>query len=103
MFIILFPDRKRKCGHPAVPVNAQVTVSSDDFGPGSKATYKCDDGYELFGYGTYYNTEDLIHSYLPSCCTVRLSTRRLIFFDVTSTMDCLRVEIIHNLRDRHLN
>lgn len=42
-------DIEVKCGHPAVPVNAKMTVSSDSLVPGTTATYSCDIGYELFG------------------------------------------------------
>ncbi|XP_074599760.1 CUB and Sushi multiple domains furrowed isoform X2 [Brevipalpus obovatus] len=42
------PQYGKPCPHPAVPLYAQVTLS-DELQPGSKATYKCDDGYELFG------------------------------------------------------
>ncbi|XP_017772932.1 PREDICTED: sushi, von Willebrand factor type A, EGF and pentraxin domain-containing protein 1 [Nicrophorus vespilloides] len=38
-----------KCGHPAVPVNAQVGLSSPDLKAGTTALYTCDDGYETFG------------------------------------------------------
>ncbi|XP_018565850.1 sushi, von Willebrand factor type A, EGF and pentraxin domain-containing protein 1 [Anoplophora glabripennis] len=38
-----------KCGHPAVPVNARVTLSSPSLVPGTIATYQCDEGYETFG------------------------------------------------------
>lgn len=47
--ILCEPDRDGKpCPNPAVPLYAQVNLS-DDLQPGSKATYTCDDGYELFG------------------------------------------------------
>lgn len=40
----------RRCGHPAVPPNARVSLSvNTDIVPGTVATYECDDGYELFG------------------------------------------------------
>lgn len=38
----------KPCPHPAVPLYAQVSLS-DELQPGSRATYACDDGYELFG------------------------------------------------------
>lgn len=38
-----------KCGHPAVPVNARVSLSSTTLAPGTTATYICDEGYETFG------------------------------------------------------
>uniref|UniRef100_T1HHH2 Sushi domain-containing protein n=1 Tax=Rhodnius prolixus TaxID=13249 RepID=T1HHH2_RHOPR len=38
-----------KCGHPAVPANAKLALSSESLDPGTIATYTCDDGYELFG------------------------------------------------------
>ncbi|XP_014245415.1 CUB and sushi domain-containing protein 3 [Cimex lectularius] len=38
-----------KCGHPAVPINSRITLSSDSLKPGTVVTYICDDGYELFG------------------------------------------------------
>ncbi|XP_049819209.1 sushi, von Willebrand factor type A, EGF and pentraxin domain-containing protein 1 [Aethina tumida] len=41
--------QETKCGHPAVPVNARVSLSSSGLGPGTIATYKCDEGYETFG------------------------------------------------------
>ncbi|XP_034232055.1 sushi, von Willebrand factor type A, EGF and pentraxin domain-containing protein 1 [Thrips palmi] len=41
-----------KCGHPAVPVNARVSLSSEGLGPNTVATYTCDPGYELFGAAT---------------------------------------------------
>ena len=39
-----------QCPHPAVPLNAQVSLSSDK----SESTYRCDEGYELFGPATRY-------------------------------------------------
>ena len=43
----------KSCSHPAVPLYAQVILSDEQFlQPGSTATYKCDDGYELFGTAT---------------------------------------------------
>lgn len=38
----------KPCPNPAVPLYSSV-ILSDDLQPGSKATYTCDDGYELFG------------------------------------------------------
>jgi hypothetical protein len=38
-----------KCGHPAIPLNARVSLSSPGLAPGTVATYKCDEGYETFG------------------------------------------------------
>ncbi|CAG9136646.1 unnamed protein product [Plutella xylostella] len=40
---------ERRCGHPAVPPNARVSLSATDIVPGTVASYVCDDGYELFG------------------------------------------------------
>ncbi|XP_022905364.1 P-selectin [Onthophagus taurus] len=37
------------CGHPAVPRNAKVTLSSNSLISGTTAKYVCDDGYETFG------------------------------------------------------
>ncbi|CAF4918395.1 unnamed protein product [Pieris macdunnoughi] len=42
-------EDKRRCGHPAVPPNARVSLSNSDIVPGTLATYECDEGYELFG------------------------------------------------------
>jgi hypothetical protein len=40
----------KSCPHPAIPLYSQVTLSDEqNLNPGSTATYKCDDGYELFG------------------------------------------------------
>ncbi|RWS28808.1 Lectin C: F5/F8 and sushi domain-containing protein-like protein [Leptotrombidium deliense] len=40
----------KPCPHPAVPLYAQVVLSDEvHLQSGSTATYKCDDGYELFG------------------------------------------------------
>lgn len=41
--------QEKQCGHPAVPVNSRVTLSSEILAPGTTATYTCDIGYELFG------------------------------------------------------
>ncbi|XP_063235944.1 sushi, von Willebrand factor type A, EGF and pentraxin domain-containing protein 1 [Bacillus rossius redtenbacheri] len=38
-----------RCGHPAVPLNCRVTLSSADLQLGTTASYSCDEGYELFG------------------------------------------------------
>lgn len=38
-----------RCGHPAVPVNARLSLTNPDLAPGTAATYTCDEGYELFG------------------------------------------------------
>lgn len=38
-----------KCGHPAVPMNARVSLSATTLAPGTIATYVCDEGYETFG------------------------------------------------------
>lgn len=38
-----------KCGHPPVPLNARLTLSSPSLLPGTVATYRCDEGYETFG------------------------------------------------------
>lgn len=38
-----------RCGHPAVPVNARVSLSATTLAPGTIATYVCDEGYETFG------------------------------------------------------
>jgi hypothetical protein len=38
-----------RCGHPAVPVNARVSLTDPDLATGTAATYTCDEGYELFG------------------------------------------------------
>ncbi|KAJ2954182.1 hypothetical protein O0L34_g2416 [Tuta absoluta] len=51
---------ERRCGHPAVPANARVSLSGATAGAsgataltsvpaGVVATYECDEGYELFG------------------------------------------------------
>ncbi|XP_054154343.1 CUB and sushi domain-containing protein 1-like [Oppia nitens] len=40
----------KSCPHPAIPLYAQVVISDEvNFTSGSTTTYKCDDGYELFG------------------------------------------------------
>lgn len=40
----------RTCPHPAVPLYAHITLSDEShIRPGSIASYRCDDGYELFG------------------------------------------------------
>ncbi|KAJ8682121.1 hypothetical protein QAD02_017913 [Eretmocerus hayati] len=41
-----------RCGHPAVPMNARLSLSDDSLAVGSTATYNCDPGYELFGTNT---------------------------------------------------
>ncbi|XP_015517072.1 sushi, von Willebrand factor type A, EGF and pentraxin domain-containing protein 1 isoform X1 [Neodiprion lecontei] len=41
-----------RCSHPAVPVNAKVSLSTETLNPGTLATYNCDAGYELFGQST---------------------------------------------------
>ncbi|XP_046391090.1 sushi, von Willebrand factor type A, EGF and pentraxin domain-containing protein 1 [Ischnura elegans] len=42
--------QETKCGHPAVPLNAEVSLSDGgSLKPSTTATYSCDDGYELFG------------------------------------------------------
>lgn len=38
-----------KCGHPPIPLNARLTLSSPSLVPGTIATYRCDEGYETFG------------------------------------------------------
>lgn len=38
-----------RCGHPAVPVNARVSLSRPELTPGTIAKYVCDEGYETFG------------------------------------------------------
>lgn len=38
-----------KCGHPPIPVNAKVKLSSPKLTSGTSATYECDEGYETFG------------------------------------------------------
>ncbi|XP_008192271.2 sushi, von Willebrand factor type A, EGF and pentraxin domain-containing protein 1 [Tribolium castaneum] len=38
-----------KCGHPAIPLNARVSLSSPGLAPGTVAKYQCDEGYETFG------------------------------------------------------
>ncbi|KAI4469516.1 complement component-related sushi domain-containing [Holotrichia oblita] len=48
-FSVTMSTEKLKCGHPAVPVNAKVTLSSTTLSPGTIATYLCDEGYETFG------------------------------------------------------
>lgn len=45
----MFSISGEKCGHPAVPANAKLALSSESLDPGTIATYTCDDGYELFG------------------------------------------------------
>ncbi|XP_046996037.1 sushi, von Willebrand factor type A, EGF and pentraxin domain-containing protein 1 [Schistocerca americana] len=42
-------DGGPRCGHPAVPLNARVVLSSGGLAPGTIASYACDPGYELFG------------------------------------------------------
>ncbi|XP_045463202.1 sushi, von Willebrand factor type A, EGF and pentraxin domain-containing protein 1 [Harmonia axyridis] len=37
------------CPHPAVPVNAELTLSRTDLTAGTIASYKCREGFELFG------------------------------------------------------
>ncbi|XP_073975480.1 CUB and Sushi multiple domains furrowed [Rhodnius prolixus] len=54
LFYVIFLIRTsfvkgEKCGHPAVPANAKLALSSESLDPGTIATYTCDDGYELFG------------------------------------------------------
>lgn len=47
-FVVIGPEKR--CGHPAVPPNARVRLSStSDIVPGTIANYECDEGYELFG------------------------------------------------------
>ncbi|XP_058805446.1 sushi, von Willebrand factor type A, EGF and pentraxin domain-containing protein 1 isoform X1 [Phymastichus coffea] len=38
-----------RCGQPAVPMNARVSLSDESLKVGTTATYTCDVGYELFG------------------------------------------------------
>lgn len=38
-----------ECGHPAVPLNAKLSLPKSELVQGTVATYTCDDGYELFG------------------------------------------------------
>jgi hypothetical protein len=38
-----------KCGHPAVPMNAKVSLSDESLTVGTVVKYTCDAGYELFG------------------------------------------------------
>ncbi|KAG7211173.1 hypothetical protein KM043_010494 [Ampulex compressa] len=38
-----------KCGHPAVPMNAKVSLTDESLAIGTVAQYTCDVGYELFG------------------------------------------------------
>lgn len=47
-FVILL-IAELKCGHPAVPMNAKVSLSDESLKPGTVAKYTCDAGYELFG------------------------------------------------------
>ena len=47
-FVILLIT-ELKCGHPAVPMNAKVSLSDESLTPGTIAKYTCDAGYELFG------------------------------------------------------
>ncbi|GLV42687.1 furrowed [Carabus blaptoides fortunei] len=42
-------SQETRCGHPAVPPNARVTLSSKTLETGTLATYLCDEGYETFG------------------------------------------------------
>lgn len=59
-----------RCGHPAVPVNARLSLSSsaDLIIPGTVATYSCDEGYELFGSETTIcSTSGIWSGELPFC------------------------------------
>ncbi|XP_048525860.1 uncharacterized protein LOC125505658 [Dendroctonus ponderosae] len=38
-----------RCGHPPIPLNAKLTLSSSSLVPGTTASYRCDEGYETFG------------------------------------------------------
>jgi len=50
MVISLPISDAKSCPHPSIPLYSQVTLSDEqNIKPGSTATYKCDDGYELFG------------------------------------------------------
>ncbi|XP_054274093.1 sushi, von Willebrand factor type A, EGF and pentraxin domain-containing protein 1-like [Macrosteles quadrilineatus] len=58
------------CGHPAVPVNAKVTLSSTTLVPGTTATYSCDVGYEFFGNEiSRCNDKGKWEGELPFCAT----------------------------------
>ncbi|KAK5642830.1 hypothetical protein RI129_008997 [Pyrocoelia pectoralis] len=48
-FIKIISSQEIQCGHPAVPINAKLSLSSDSLLPGTIATYICDEGYETFG------------------------------------------------------
>lgn len=47
--LVSFCISEIRCGHPAVPVNARVSLSSTTLTRGTIATYVCDEGYETFG------------------------------------------------------
>ena len=42
-------DNQHYCPYPSVPLYADVQLSSEFIVNGTKAFYKCNDGYELFG------------------------------------------------------
>ncbi|KAF6202316.1 hypothetical protein GE061_004714 [Apolygus lucorum] len=66
----IFLNNCLKCGHPAVPPNAKLKLSSDSLESGTTATYTCDDGYELFGSETATcSTSGTWQSELPFCGT----------------------------------
>ncbi|XP_008215827.1 sushi, von Willebrand factor type A, EGF and pentraxin domain-containing protein 1 [Nasonia vitripennis] len=41
-----------RCGHPAVPMNARISLSDESLKVDTTAVYTCDVGYELFGANT---------------------------------------------------
>lgn len=49
IYLFLYAGTPTTCGHPAIPMNARVTLSSKSLVPGTTATYICDEGYETFG------------------------------------------------------
>ncbi|GAB1862793.1 Sushi, von Willebrand factor type A, EGF and pentraxin domain-containing protein 1 [Camponotus japonicus] len=59
-----------KCGHPAVPMNAKVSLSEESLTVGTVAKYTCDIGYELFGTGSLTcNARGKWQGDLPFCGT----------------------------------
>jgi hypothetical protein len=65
-----------KCGHPAVPVNARVSLTNPDLAPGTAATYTCDEGYELFGW-VAANIPDLKFTSVLQCLSDRSKQKSL--------------------------
>ncbi|XP_057653656.1 sushi, von Willebrand factor type A, EGF and pentraxin domain-containing protein 1 [Diorhabda carinulata] len=48
-FISANAVQDKKCGHPQIPLNSKLTLSSTKLEQGTVATYQCDEGYESFG------------------------------------------------------